>query len=535
MKGDSYQYAVGTRLLLFSRIATGVVILMGALALAGWAFDLQPLIQLLPTIVVMNPMTALGLVLAGVCFYRLTWWKRNAARRTDILSIGLAGAVGLLGLLRLIDCAFGLWIHVDQLLFPIKLSGLGGYPPSEMAANTALNFLLCGIALLSFEFKTRAGICLDQACVLVAGWVALLAIIGYTYRVLLFYRLGAGLPMSLDSAVAFALFSAAFLTARPDRGLMGVITSQTSAGAMARRLLPMGILIPWGLGAMLLVLEQAGFFGKEFAVAIFAVTTIILFTILLWWNASLLYQVDLERAGAEAQLRQSSANLERSNTDLQQFAYLASHDLFEPLRMVTSYLQLLEKRYGAKLDAQGREFVTLAIEGGLRMEALIQDLLEYSRVEMRGRSFKPTDCERVLEQVLSNLKVAIEETGATVAHEKMPTVMGDEVQMAQVFQNLLSNAIKFHGQRPPQVEVRSERRGAEWLIVVRDNGIGIDPKFFDRIFVIFQRLHTRQEYSGTGLGLAICKKIIERHKGRIWVESVPGQGASFFFTLPAMN
>lgn len=534
MNGDSYQNEVGTRLPLFSRIATGVVILMGALVLGGWAFNVRPLIQLLPTPVAMNPMTALASVLAGCSLWRLSSPERARGSRRDLLALGFASAVALLGFLRLIDCIAGLPFHVDRLLFPDKISGLGGFPPSEMAPNTAFDFFLYGAALLFFDTETRGELCLDQGLVLVAGWVALLAIIGYTYRILLFYRFGEGLPMSLDTAVGFVLLSGAFLTARPKRGLMGVITSRTSAGAMARRLLPMAILIPWGLGAILLVLEQAGIFGKEFAVSLFAVASIILFAILLWWNAKLLYQVDMERAGAEARLKQSSANLERSNTDLQHFAYLASHDLIEPLRMVTSYLQLVQQRYQSKLDKQGQEFVTFAIDGASRMEALIRDLLEYSRVEIRGRPFEPTDCEQVFQQALSNLKVSIEETGAVVSHQPLPTILGDGVQLTQVLQNLVANAIKFRGQAPPRVEVTSERKGKEWLFVVRDNGIGIDPKFFERIFVIFQRLHTRQEYAGTGMGLAICKKIIERHKGKIWVESVAGKGSSFFFTLPVM-
>jgi two-component system, chemotaxis family, sensor kinase Cph1 len=166
---------------------------------------------------------------------------------------------------------------------------------------------------------------------------------------------------------------------------------------------------------------------------------------------------------------------------------------------------------------------------------LIHDLLAFSSVEMRGRPFERTDCEQILQQALRNLKVAIEETGAVVSHEVLPTVMGDGIQLIQVFQNLVGNAIKFKGPRPPEVQVRSERKGSHWLFVVRDNGIGIDPKFFDRIFVIFQRLHTRQQYAGTGMGLAICKKIIERHGGQIRVESKPNEGAAFFFTLPAIS
>jgi len=434
-----------------------------------------------------------------------------------------------------LDIFAGLDLGIDHLLFPRQVNGAGSYPPSEMAPNTALDFVLCGAALLLVDGKVRNGFCIAQGLIVVAGWIALLAIIGYTYHILLFYRLGAGLPMSLDTAVGFALLCVSFLTAWPNRGVLAVITSHTTGGAMARRLLPMAILIPWGLGAMLLVSEQAGFFGKEFAVSIFAVASIILFTFLLWWNARLLYRVDIERSGAEEQLRNASVNLQRSNDDLQQFAYVASHDLFEPLRMVTSYLQLLQHKHKAKLDPQGLEFIGLAMDGARRMEALIQDLLEYSRVDIRGRAFEPTDCEQVLAAALANLKVALEESGAEVVHDPLPTLRGDRVQLTQLFQNLIGNAIKFRGSSPVRVEVRVQRKSAEWLFVVRDNGIGIDPKDFGRIFVIFQRLHTRQEYPGTGMGLAICKKIVERHGGRIWVESIPGEGSSFYFTLPIMD
>ncbi|HTL16740.1 MAG TPA: ATP-binding protein [Patescibacteria group bacterium] len=526
---------MGTRLPLLSKAVNVAVVAMGALVLAGWASGFRPLMHLFPTLVVMNPVTALGLMLAGWCFLVLDHRASRGPKAHDTLTLAIAAAITLLGLLRLLDCFFGLDLELDQLLFRSKLSVGGSYPPSEMAPNTALNFLLCGVALLLFDVHTRHGFYLSHGFILVAAWVALLAIIGYTYRVLLFYRLGSGLPMALDTAVAFALFCTGFVTARPERGVLSIVTSRTTGGAMARRLLPMAVLIPWGLGAMLLVSEQAGYFGKEFAVSLFAVASIILFTFLLWWNAKLLYQVDIKRAGAEDQLREASANLQRSNTDLQQFAYLASHDLFEPLRMVTSYLQLLEHRYTPKLDQQGREFVTFAIDGAKRMEALIHDLLEYSRVEIRGRPFQSTDCEEVFAAAVANLKVAIEESGATIAHEQLPTVMADRVQLTQLFQNLIGNAIKFRGERKPQVSLHVQRRDQEWLFVVRDNGIGINPKDFARIFIIFQRLHTRQEYAGTGMGLAICKKIVERHGGRIWGESVPGQGSSFFFTLPVMT
>ncbi|MGH7972531.1 MAG: sensor histidine kinase, partial [Limisphaerales bacterium] len=243
----------------------------------------------------------------------------------------------------------------------------------------------------------------------------------------------------------------------------------------------------------------------------------------------------LERTSADEQLRRTTANLQRSNTELQQFAYVASHDLFEPLRMVTSYLELLSQRCGHQLDALGREFIASALDGARRMDALIRDLLAYSRVDLRGRSLEPVNFERVFQEALDNLKVAIQESGAAITDGPLPRVRGDSVQLTQVLQNLIGNAIKFRGSEPPRIEVTAEAREQEWVFRVRDNGIGIEPKQFDRLFVIFQRLHTRQEYAGTGMGLAICKKIIERHGGRIWVESAPGQGSAFLFTLPMVQ
>jgi len=239
-----------------------------------------------------------------------------------------------------------------------------------------------------------------------------------------------------------------------------------------------------------------------------------------------------ERKRAEEALEEKTEELARSNRDLDQFASVASHDLQEPLRMVTSYVQLLAKRYKSKLDSDANEFISFALDGSLRMWKLINNLLTYSRVGTREKELKPTDCETVLDQSLNNLKVAIEENGAVVTHDPLPTVMIDNPQWVQLFQNLIGNAIKFRGNEPPRVHISASRNGNGWTFSVRDNGIGIAPDYAERIFIIFQRLHSRQDYAGTGIGLAICKKIVERHGGRIWVESEVGKGATFYFTLP---
>jgi PAS domain S-box-containing protein len=239
-----------------------------------------------------------------------------------------------------------------------------------------------------------------------------------------------------------------------------------------------------------------------------------------------------ERKLAEEALKEKTEELAWSNRELEQFAYVASHDLQEPLRMVTSYVQLLAKRYQGKLDSNADDFMNFAVEGAMRMWNLIKDLLAYSRVGTRGHSFEPINCETILQAALANLKVTIEESGAVVTHDSLPTVMADSSQLVQLFQNLIGNAIKFVGKDPPRVHVSARGSGNGWTFSVRDNGIGIAPEFAERIFIIFQRLHGRQQYPGTGIGLAVCKKIVERHGGRIWVESELGKGATFYFTLP---
>ncbi|HEX9663351.1 MAG TPA: ATP-binding protein [Candidatus Binatia bacterium] len=231
----------------------------------------------------------------------------------------------------------------------------------------------------------------------------------------------------------------------------------------------------------------------------------------------------------EAQL---AANLARSNKELEQFAYVASHDLQEPLRMITGYTNLLSKRYKGKLDDDADEFIGFAVDGANRMRVLINDLLTYSRVGTQGKIFAPTDCELILGQALVGLQVVIQESAARVTHDPLPTVMGDDVQLGQLFQNLIGNALKYRNGNAPAVHIGCQRRDNDWLLSIRDNGIGIDPRFAEKIFVIFQRLHNREQYPGTGIGLAVCKRIVERHGGKIWVESEPGKGSTFYFTLP---
>ncbi len=239
-----------------------------------------------------------------------------------------------------------------------------------------------------------------------------------------------------------------------------------------------------------------------------------------------------ERKRNEAILAQQTRELERSNAELEQFAYVASHDLQEPLRTVASYTQLLDRRYGDRLEPEAKTYIEFARAGALRMQSLIEALLAYSRAGARAREIDPADCGAALDAALANLKLSIQESGAQIERGELPTIAGDSTQLVELFQNLVGNALKFRGAERPRVTIAARRAGSEWVVSVKDNGIGIAPEYFDRIFQVFQRLHGIDAYPGTGIGLAICKRIVERMGGRIWVESAPGKGSTFFFSAP---
>ncbi len=241
---------------------------------------------------------------------------------------------------------------------------------------------------------------------------------------------------------------------------------------------------------------------------------------------------DIDRKEAEQELLRTLENIKFLNQELQQFAYVASHDLQEPLRMVISFTQLLAKKYEDKLDDDAKDYINYAVDGARRMQTLINDLLSYSRITTHEESFKIINIENVLEDIILNLQIKIKETSAKITYGEMPSLFADRTQLMQLFQNLIVNALRFRRKEPPQVHISVQQTSNEWIFSVKDNGIGIDQRFFKKIFIIFQRLHTRAEYPGSGIGLAICKRIVDRLNGRIWIESEVGKGSTFKFTIP---
>jgi PAS domain S-box-containing protein len=249
-----------------------------------------------------------------------------------------------------------------------------------------------------------------------------------------------------------------------------------------------------------------------------------------WW-ISVVEDITM-RKQTEAALQKMTEDLARSNKDLEQFAYIASHDLQEPLRAVAGFIGILKKQYRDKLDTDAVDYIDQSVEGAERMKALINDLLTYSRVGTKGEALKPMNMQVVFAAAVNNLQVAIGESKCFITHDALPVITADVAQMTQLLQNLIGNAIKFCGKDRPEIHIIARHNDEQWVFGVRDNGIGIEPQYFERIFLIFQRLHTRNQYPGTGIGLALCKKIIERHGGKVWVESAPGRGSTFFFTIP---
>ena len=505
----------------FSLVAAIVSIFVGYHVMLGCGFDIEILKRPSIAFSAMGVDAGLCSVLAGVGLLLLQRRNRSTRKNRTVIQV-VAALIILSALLGMAGTIFNFDLNIPGWQTVEANDSTRG---EGMALMTGLSFIFIAIALMLLDGLRSYRIA--ELLAAISGSMALFAIAGYVYQADSFQR-----QMPLYASVVIFLLSFGVLCARADRGMMARVTSNSFGGLMARRLLPATLLLPLVLGWLQHLGYRAGLYSAEPGLALLTITNVAVFIFLIWWGVNSLHRMDIKRRQAERELQDTAAKLSRSNADLEQFAYVASHDLKEPLRAIGGSVQILQERYQDTLAPEAAQVIRHTVEGTQRMQTLIDDLLAYSRLTTREAALEPTDCTAVVEEVLSNLSQAIQESKAIVTHDPLPTVKADRIQLLQVFQNLISNGIKYRSQRTPKIHVGVEDRGNDWLFIVRDNGIGIAPQYAERIFRIFQRLHTRKEYSGTGIGLAICKKIIERHGGRIWVESELEEGSTFNFTLP---
>lgn len=507
-----------------------LISIIGIIIVIGWIFNFEALKSFLPFFKPISPISALFFVLIGISLFLLQN-KRVNTINIQITRI-LMSIVALISILILIEYIFDVNLGVNRILLDYPLENIN---IAIMAFNSALNFLLTSIALLILDKHVNKNKYPAQYIMLVVALITIFAVTGFIYGASQLYKLYFYTPISLYTTLLFVLVIPTILFARPNKGLMRVLTSERLGSAFARRILPLIIIFPLLFGFLAFLGERAGLYSTAYAIAIMMILTIVFLTFMAWNSMKTINKADAERQKAKEDLKSMINELKRSNEELQQFAYITSHDLQEPLRTIASFTQLLEHRYRDELDSDADEYIDFIVDAAVRMKEMIQGLLDYSRIDTQGGEFKPTNLEKVLSIVLSNLNAAIKENNAVITHDPLPTVKVDERQFIQLFQNLISNAVKFREEdEPPKIHISAMKNDDEYVFSVSDKGIGMETQYTDHIFEIFKRLHTIEEYKGTGIGLAVVKRIIDRHGGRIWVESELGKGSTFYFTVPVI-
>ncbi|ADZ09892.1 integral membrane sensor signal transduction histidine kinase [Methanobacterium lacus] len=526
-----------------------IVVLLGVLFLVGWLFNIKPLISPGSDFSTIKSNVAVAFILIGLALFLIL--TRGSIPKYRLLGKFLALLVFLMGVLTLFEYLFGLNLGIDQLFFKEAAGAFNTSSPNRMAFNASVNLVLAGLAVMVID--VRVGHCqeLSQGLAFLGGVVSILALLGYSFNASILYHLPQFTGIAIYAATTFILIFSAILLADPDNGFMKLLVSDTLGGYFARRVLPLIIIVPWLLGFLIKLGINYGIYDYSYGYALLIFFIILFLTVILGITSYSIKNIEKERNKVNQDLKQSKMELEKakedleekvkertialetSNNELEHFAYATSHDLKEPLRMITSFLQLLERKYDNDLDEDAHEYIGFAVDGAKRMNEMINDLLEYSRVTSEERVFKNLDTQKILDEALLNLKVAVDESGAIVTHENMPVVMGDEKLMVQLFQNLIGNAIKYcDTNKIPEIHATAKKEDDHYLFSVSDNGIGIDSKHLAKIFTIFQRLHRNDEYNGTGIGLSIAQKIVQQHGGVIWAESTPGEGSTFYFTMP---
>jgi PAS domain S-box-containing protein len=641
-----------------------IVPFVSTVVLVGWLVDVEFLTRVIPNSVAMNPMSAVSFLLVGAGL----WLSRPVSDTT--LSVGwkhltvqaCAVAVGLIAAVRLLGYALGWDVNIDRLLFADKLGPLGGDLPNRMAPNTAFNFLLAASAILFLDSRGWRWLVFSQAPTLLILLTAFIAFLGYTVGAPSLYRPLPYIGMAVHTAFCFILLGLGILGARSDRGLAAIATSSYLGGTMARRMLPMTVLIFMTIVWLLVWGHRAGFYGSGFGVGLLVTSSVILLVTLTLWTAASLNRIDQERRSHEEQVKYAAQRLEHAldisesavvsvdldqkivtfddrarklfgfepeeaigqpldlllperivedhrgfvrdfasssegarrmgertevygrrkdgtefaaeaaisksdyngkttltavvrdvserkrmeeeilhrerlaaaNDELESFSYSVSHDLRAPLRHVDGFIQLLQKRASGSLDEQCQRYLDTIADSAKQMGVLIDDLLAFSRTSRAEMSMTKTDLRALVEEVLKTFSQEMDGREIEWKIDHLPSVKGDTAMLKQVFANLIENALKFTRNREKALIEVGATKGKKktWVVFVRDNGVGFDMEYHDKLFGVFQRLHRQEEFEGTGIGLATVRRIVRRHQGEAWAEGEVGKGATVYFSLP---
>ncbi|HMB45471.1 MAG TPA: ATP-binding protein [Candidatus Methanoperedens sp.] len=535
---------------IFGRIAlvcSATTAVLGVLGMIGWLSGFRDVTGFGSYYSYRSPFMALEFVLLGCVWF---FYVFNPSQRfRKVFALVLAFLILLIALFNLIQFFNSAQIGIENKLLVLEVDSATLMSP----ISDAFFLLDCSAMILLLLGHPRRVAGLSGGLSFIVISVNLVILLGYLYGAPLLYG-GEIRPVELPVGVAFIVLSTGLIaTSGEDYSLLKLILGPSVRALLLRYFLLVILIVALTDGVFYNILSQfklkitiSELQGLSALIYVIAVSAVVFQLSHIIGNAlyrsetarkqaedlnELLAREISNRERAEDELKQRAIELARSNAELEQYAYIASHDLQEPLRMITSFTQLLEKRYKGRLDNDADEFIGHIIDGATRMQMMINGILAYSRAGLSVKPFELTDCETVINQALDNLKIAIKESGAIVIHDRLPSVMADSSQMTTLIQNLLTNAIKFR-KETPRIHVCAKQKRGEWIFSVQDNGIGISPEFIDRIFVLFYRLHSRDAYPGSGIGLATCKKIVERHGGRIWVESKLGKGSTFYFTIP---
>ena len=532
-----------------STVASMIVLAVGVTVLIGWIFNVTLLKSILPGLVTMKANTAAAFALIGISLWllqlsslpaRLPQGEREGKWKRRIANV-FALFVVLVGMFTLIEYLSGWNLGIDQLLFKEAPGAVQTTFPGRMAANTALNFLITGLALLLLDVETRRGHPPAQYLILIEGALALLALVGYVYGISTLYGGIASLTaMALHTATAFLVVCIGVLCARPERGPMALFTSADLGGMIARRLFFVAVGFPILLGLVVIAGVKAGLYDPAFESALYTLLVITVFLFAVLAAARSLDRIDAERKRAEdavnrlnEDLDRRATELEAANKELEAFSYSVSHDLRAPLRAIDGFSRILMEEYAPQLAPEAQRYLKLVRDNTRQMGNLVDDLLAFSRLSrqpLRKQSVKTT---ALIHQALDELRVDVNGRQVEFKVTEMPKCQADPNLLKQVWINLLSNALKYTRKREvARIEIGWKKENDEQVFFVKDNGVGFDIQYVHKLFGIFQRLHRAEDYEGTGVGLAIVHRIVHRHGGRVWAEGQVDGGAAFYFSLP---